>query len=129
MVNLGTAALVHKAEVTARPTVTRRQVDLAGQIIPTHIRRHLLASERSAPAPKLVRCSLDIHLPGADEFVTCVIEATPWDRYSVGDGAEEPHIDIESATADGAPLELSEDVRIVLEEAVAGYLDWDEVAR
>jgi len=129
MVNLGSGALLHKAEVPARPAVTRRQVDLAGQIIPTHIRRHLLASERSAPAPKLVRCSLDILLPGADDLVTCVIEATPWDRYSVGDGAEEPHIDIESATADGAPLELSEDVRVVLEEAVAGYLDWDEVAR
>ncbi len=127
MVNLGSGALLHKAEVPARPAVTRRQVDLAGQIVPTHIKRHLLASERSALAPKLVRCSLDILLPGADDLVTCVIEATPWDRYSVGDGAEEPHIDIESATADGAPLELSEDVRVVLEEAVAGYLD--EVAR
>lgn len=99
--------------------------DRAGLQLPTRLRTHLKAAEIGIRAPKLVRLSIEVLLPGADDCVTAVVEATPWPAHGHPrhEDYEPAHIEVESVSVDGSPITLPESVTLQIEELVAVYLD------
>ena len=112
----------------AQPRATK-QHDLAGNLLATNLRKHLVAAETGTVAPRTVRLVLWMLLPSNSEPCDVYVEATAYEAYGAPrtEGSEPAHIAIDHVAAGNYGIHVTDDLRLQLEEAVADHLE-DEVA-